>query len=197
MRIMKGRKPNPNRPRYASMIAEARAEKGWTQADLGAAIGKDAATIKKYEGGSRIPPFNVLYDICEVLGINVFDVMDLDLRCGDSTGYHQFVDESFSEVESLISDVVYIRNLSEIGVGTDDLISIQFGGKEGYTSKMTFVLEVEAIKRRLRAKYDEELAKAVCRLAVDIAEGKGEKDEVEAVSLSGEKSIIKVRKPKY
>ena len=197
MHIMKGRKPNPNRPRYASMIAEARAAKGWTQADLGAAIGKDAATIKKYEGGSRIPPFNVLYDICEVLGINVFDVMDLDLRCGDSTGYHQFVDESFSEVESLISDVVYIRNLSEIGVGTDDLISIQFGGKEGYTSKMTFVLEVEAIKRRLKAKYDEELSKAVCRLAVDIAEGKGEKEDVEAVSLSGEQSIIKVRKPKY
>ena len=194
---MKGRKPNPNRPRYASMIAEARAEKGWTQAELGAAIGKDAATIKKYEGGSRIPPFNVLYDICEVLGINVFDVMDLDLRYGHSTGYHQFVDEPFAEAEGLLSDDISIGNLSEMDIGTDDEIYIHYRDKEGYTSKMTFVLEVEAIKRRLRAKYDEELAKAVCRLAVDIAEGKGEKEEVESVSLSGEKRIIKVRKPKY
>ncbi len=194
---MKGRKPNPNRPRYASMIAEARTAKGWTQVQLGEAVGKDGATIKKYEGGSRIPPFDVLFDMCKVLGIDVFDVMDLDLRYGHSTGYHQFVDEPFAEAEGLLGDDISIGNLSEMGIGTDDQIYIHYGDKEGYTSKMTFVLEVASIKRRLKEKYYEELSKEVSQLAKDIAEGKGETEEVEAVSLSGEKTMIKVRKPKY
>lgn len=194
---MKGRKPNPNRPRYASMIADARASKGLTQAELGKAVQKDVATIKKYEGGKLIPPFDTLYNICKVLGIDVYDVMDLDLRYGHSTGYHQFVDEPFAEAEGLLSDDISIGNLSEMDIGTDDEIYIHYRDKEGYTSKMTFVLEVAAIKRRLKEKYYEELSKEVSQLAKDIAEGKGEKEEVESVSLSGEKRIIKVRKPKY
>ena len=82
-------------------------------------------------------------------------------------------------------------------IGTDDQIYIHYGDKEGYTSKMTFILEVAEIKRRLKEKYYEELTKEVSQLAKDIAEGKGETEEVEAVSLSGEKTMIKVRKPKY
>ncbi|MDY6290702.1 MAG: helix-turn-helix transcriptional regulator [Succiniclasticum sp.] len=194
---MKGRKPNPNRPWYASAIAEARMKKGWTQAQLGEAVGKDGATIKKYEGGSRVPPFDVLYDICKVLGIDVFDVMDLDLRYGYSTGYHQFVDEPFSDAVALLSDDISIGNLSEMGIGTDDQIYIHYGDKEGYTSKMTFILEVQAIKRRLKEKYYEELSKEVSQLAKDIVDGKEEMEDVEAVSLAGEKTIIKVRKPKF
>ena len=193
---MKGRKPNPNRPHYASLIAEARTAKGWTQAQLGEAVGKDGATIKKYEGGSRIPPFDVLYDMCKVLDINVFDAMNLDLRHDYSTGYHQYVDAPFEEIEGLLSEDISIGNLSALGVGTDDQIYIHYGNKEGYTSKITFILEVAAIKRKLKEKYNEELSKEVSQLAKDIAEGKGEMEEVEAVSQSGEKTMIKRRKPK-
>ena len=66
-----------------------------------------------------------------------------------------------------------------------------------YTSKISFILEVASIKHRLKAEYNKALAEEVSRLAKDIAEGKGETEEVESVSLSGEKTIIKVRKPKY
>lgn len=194
---MKGRKPNPDRPRYASMIADARVSKGWTQEQLGDAVGKDKATIKKYEGGTRVPPFDALYDICKALGLDVFDVMDLDLRHDYSTGYHQYVDEPFAEAEGLLSEDITIGNLSEMGVGTDDQIYIHYGDKEGYTSKISFILEVASIKHRLKAEYNKALAEEVSRLAKDIAEGKGETEEVESVSLSGEKTIIKVRKPKY
>ena len=169
---MKGRKPNPNRPQYASTIAEARAKKGWTQAQLGEKVGKDAATIKKYEGGTRIPPFDVLYDICEVLGINVYDVMDLDLRNDYSTGFHQFVDEPFAEIESLLNEDISTVTLSDIGAGTSNGVLVHYNEKEGYISKMEFILKVAEIKRKLQAIYDMQLSEAVSKLAIDIAEGR-------------------------
>ncbi len=166
---MRGRKPNPNRPLYASMIADARITKGWTQAQLGAKVGKDAATIKKYEGGTRIPPFDVLYDICQALEIDVYDAMDLDLRLDYSTGYHQFVDAPYLEILALLDDDIKVVPLKEMGGGTDDDIAIMYGDDEGYASKMKMIIAVAAIKRKLKQKYYEELSRLVTKMAKDIA----------------------------
>ena len=43
------RKANPNRPEYAQIIASAREEKGISQELFGHLIGRDAASVKKYE----------------------------------------------------------------------------------------------------------------------------------------------------
>ena len=171
---MKGRKPNPNRPRYASLISEARAAKGWTQAQLGEAVGKDAATIKKYEGGTRIPPFDVLYDICLALDVSVHDVMDVDLRHGGSTGFHEFVEEPFTDAVNLITDKnIDVIPLREIDVGTDDDVMVIYNKNQtGYTSKTNFVLKVAAIKQRLKERYYDELTKEVSALAYKIATDK-------------------------
>ena len=82
------RKPNPNRPFYASTLAHTREKVGLTQAELADAVGKDKSSIKKYEAGIVPPPFDVLHDICSHLGLNPFEVMGLDLHLGGSTGFH-------------------------------------------------------------------------------------------------------------
>ena len=176
---MKGRKPNPNRPRYASLISNARAAKGWTQAQLGEAVGKDGTTIKQYEGGKRIPPFDVLYNMCMVLGIDVYDVMDTDLRQGGSTGFREFIEEPFKDAIRLVTDEnIDIIPLREMDIGTDDEVMVIYNKTHtGHTSKTDFVLQVAAIKHRLLKKYNEELSKEVTALAYDIATKNIDKNE--------------------
>lgn len=52
-------------------IQEIRKEKGLTQTELGAKIGKSESTIRKYESGSVEPSFKVLNDMSEELKIDV------------------------------------------------------------------------------------------------------------------------------
>lgn len=58
-----------------SHLREARRRKGLTQAAVALAIGRDQATVSKYEsGGSRVDP-SVAPKLAEVLGLPVLDVL--------------------------------------------------------------------------------------------------------------------------
>ena len=168
------RKPNPNRPHYASMIATAREKANLTQSELGAAIGKDKSSIKKYEGGKVPPPFDVLYDICSVLGLDVFEVMGLDLKLGGSTGLNEFIDEPYQDFTSLLDKDIKIAPLSDSGY-TDDSISILYDNHEGFTTKTDFILKSAAIRKRLQEEYQKKLSKELTQLAISIALGKQRK----------------------
>jgi transcriptional regulator with XRE-family HTH domain len=164
---MKGRKPNPNRPHYATMISEARTAKGWTQAQLGEAVGKDVVTIKKYESGSRIPPFDSLSAVCKALDIDIRDVMNLDLRHGDSGTYKNFIETPYQEILSLINDDIDIFPVTDAGY-TDNDVSIIHNNKEAITTKTDLILKVADIKDRLKADYRKKLTEAVNDLVINI-----------------------------
>lgn len=164
------RKPNPNRPLYASMIADAREKAGLTQSELGVAVGKDTSSIKKYEGGKVPPPFDVLFDICSFLNLDIFEVMGLDLKQGGSTGFHEYIDTPYNEFTSLLDKDINIAPLSDSGY-TDNDISIVYNDHEGFTTKTDFILKSAAIRKRLQSEYQKKLAKELTQLAISIAEG--------------------------
>lgn len=51
-----------------------REKKGWSQADLAAAIGVSEAEIKAYEGGFESPTLEKALAIAEALGVTVYDL---------------------------------------------------------------------------------------------------------------------------
>lgn len=165
------RKPNPSRPRYASMIAEARNAKGWTQTELGERVGKDGASIKKYEGGKVVPPFDTLFRICKVLELDPYDVMDLDLKHSNSDTFRYFIDIPFEEILSMLDDEIEIVPLSGSGYTNND-ISVIYKDVEGYTTKTDLVLQVADIKEKLLMEYREKLIKEVNLLAKAVTQKK-------------------------
>ena len=59
-------------PRHTndSLIAQARLKKGWTQGQLGDAIGVKQTQIANWEQGSRNPKMDALMRIGEALGVD-------------------------------------------------------------------------------------------------------------------------------
>lgn len=157
------RQPNPNRPYWSAAIAEARVRAGLTQEELGKKINNPLTTIKKYETGARVPPFDVLYEIAVTTGVDVYTLMDLDERQGGSTGFSDFVEPTFSTIESYINDdKIGFHNLSDSGY-TDNYVEIIDGKslKSKIYKKTDLVLEVAKIKEDLKKQYDAELKKRV------------------------------------
>ena len=170
---MKGRKPNPNRPKYSAMIAEARSEKGWTQAELGVRIDKDWRTVKDYESGKRVPPFDVLYAICQILEIDLNTAVDSILKC-NKADFQEFINKPFSKAESLLDykKITLASSSPDINNALDNEITFLYNDKQGSISKTEFIRKVCQLKHTLKQKYLEDLSKAVNNLAKDIAEGK-------------------------
>ena len=170
------RKPNPNRPRYSAMIGEARRAKGWTQEDLARETNLEPTAIKKYEAGQRCPAFDVLYVICSVLGLDIYDVMDLDLRTGENlSNYHEYVDRPFNEFAKQIDKKISIASLADSGYTKGD-ISILYEGNngktyEGITTKTDFILKAAAIRQNLQEEYQKKFSAELSKLAINIAKG--------------------------
>ena len=51
-----------------------REKKGWSQADLAAAIGVSEAEIKAYEGGFESPKVDKVIAIADALGVTPYDL---------------------------------------------------------------------------------------------------------------------------
>ena len=168
---MKGRKPNPNRPKFSAMIAEARIEKGWTQAELGVLIDKDWRTVKDYESGKRVPPFDVLYAICQILGTDLNTAVDSILKC-NKADFQEFINKQFSKAEALLNhdEIALISSSPDINNALDNEITFIYNGKQGNISKTEFIHKVCQLKHQLKQKYIEELSTAVNNLAKEIAE---------------------------
>lgn len=64
----------------ALALAEAAAEAGLSQAEVGIAAGVSQSQVSKYFRGVRVPDVNVLEDLCTALGLEITDVIAQAIR---------------------------------------------------------------------------------------------------------------------
>ena len=67
-------------------IRQHRKLKGLTQAELGERVGISTMSIRRYEGGNRIAPENVLNRIADTLGITISLLLEPHIIVDDGTG---------------------------------------------------------------------------------------------------------------
>lgn len=140
------RKTNPNRPEYAKIITGARIEKKLSQLQLGQLIGRDAASIKKYEGGKIVPPFFVLMKISDVLVLNKQYLVELVLMT-DSTG---------NWLDAALEEISWIFPLCNIHIDTGDdpkTITIYYGSQKRECEKMRFLFDISWLLQGAHQKY--------------------------------------------
>lgn len=57
-------------------IKKLRKQKGFTQSQLGEAIGVTFQQVQKYESGKNHPSINRIHDIAKVLNVGIYDIID-------------------------------------------------------------------------------------------------------------------------
>ena len=142
------RKANPDRPEYAKVIAEARNQKNLSQFQLGQLIGRDTATIKKYEGGKVLPPFFVLMKISRVLSLDERLLASLVMK----------EDLSDNWLDAALEEITWIFNLIETDVdfqNKSDIISFSYNAKKISLDKLVFLFEISIILQEARIKYND------------------------------------------
>ena len=73
-----------NQEKIGSFIAKCRKEKGYTQAGLAEKLGITDRAVSKWENGKSMPDASLMLPLCELLGINVNELL---------TGEHLTMDE--------------------------------------------------------------------------------------------------------
>jgi transcriptional regulator with XRE-family HTH domain len=68
----------------ALVLADAAAEAGLSQAEVGIASGVSQSQVSKYFRGVRVPDVNVLDDLCTALGLEITDVIAQAIRRRES-----------------------------------------------------------------------------------------------------------------
>jgi len=142
------RKANPNRPEYAQIIASAREEKQISQELFGHLIGRDAASVKKYEGGKVVPPFFVLMRIAKELSLDKELLVTLILQTENST---KWLDSALSEADLIFSN-------SDIGIASlhdPERIQLQLDGKEATCDKLEFLFKIADILQSAKERYNQ------------------------------------------
>ncbi len=142
------RKANPDRPEYAKVIAEARNQKNLSQFQLGQLIGRDTATIKKYEGGKVLPPFFVLMKISHVLSLDERLLANLVMK----------EDLSDNWLDAAFEEITWIFNLIETDVNfqnKSDIISFSYNAKKRSLDKLDFLFVISIILQEARIKYND------------------------------------------
>ena len=142
------RKANPDRPEYAKIIAEARNQQNLSQFQLGQLIGRDTATIKKYEGGKVLPPFFVLMKISDVLSLDKRLLANLVMK----------EDLSANWLDAAFEEIAWIFNLIETDVdfqNKSDIISFSYNAKERSFDKLDFLFEISGILQEARIKFND------------------------------------------
>ncbi len=142
------RKANPNRPEYAKIIAEARNQQNLSQFQLGQLIGRDTATIKKYEGGKVLPPFFVLMKISDVLSLDKRLLANLVMKEDLSDNWLDAAFEEIAWIFNLIETEVNFQNKS-------DIISFSYNAKEKSFDKLDFLFEISGILQEARIKFND------------------------------------------
>ena len=142
------RKANPDRPEYAKIIAEARNQQNLSQFQLGQLIGRDTATIKKYEGGKVLPPFFVLMKISDVLSLDKRLLANLVMKEDLSNNWLDAAFEEIAWIFNLIETDVNFQNKS-------DIISFSYNAKERSFDKLDFLFEISGILQEARIKFND------------------------------------------
>lgn len=69
-------KKNELKKKIGLRIIQLREKKGWSQADLARACGKDRQAIEKLENGKVNPTLWTLWEVAEGLGVGLKEVID-------------------------------------------------------------------------------------------------------------------------
>ena len=64
-----------NQEKIGKFIAECRKENGYTQASLAEKLGITDRAISKWENGKSMPDASIMLELCELLGINVNELL--------------------------------------------------------------------------------------------------------------------------
>lgn len=96
--------------RIGSFIREMRKEKGMTQEQFAERLGVSQKSISRWETGKTMPDYSLLPDICEILEINVAELLGAERIAGDSVPKSQVTDVAHTLV-SLANSRIGIRNL--------------------------------------------------------------------------------------
>jgi len=70
-------KKNDLSRKLGQRIIDLRAKKGWSQAELGRACGKDRQAIEKVENGKVNPTLYTLYEIAKALEVSLTTLVDI------------------------------------------------------------------------------------------------------------------------
>lgn len=140
---------------FGEVIKKYRKQKGFTQKQLGDLIGRTQRTIQAYEKGEVLPPLDILEKICQILEVELSDIISKDIS-----------DEEFKEVleqfeqlpqydEKILSDFAQKINISyeTSDSETKEYVEKKFlKVKNAYekilelTESKTYLTEVEALK---------------------------------------------------
>lgn len=78
-----------NQEKIGAFLREVRKERGLTQGQLAEALGVSQKSISRWENGKTMPDYSLLPSICEVLGINVAELLAAERIEGDSVSKKQ------------------------------------------------------------------------------------------------------------
>lgn len=166
------KRPRADLPRYAKMIGDARRAKKLTQAELAKLVGLEETTIRKYENGQRFPGFNELYEICNILELDIWEVTDADFRLDDTNSINAYTDKPFRDLTAILEQQgIDIIPLSGEGY-TGDTIAIHYNGREKIYTKTGLLIDASAIRHRLQEQYKDKLAKELLNYVADITGNK-------------------------
>lgn len=142
------RKANPNRPEYAKLIAESRENLNLSQQQLGKLIGRDTATVKKYEAGKILPPFFVLMKIADELSLNKRDLAIMVMKDDPAENW---LDNAFEEI-------AWIFNLTKAAVNyrdQTDKICFYYDTRERSYDKLDFLFVISNILQRAHLQFND------------------------------------------
>lgn len=171
--------------KIGSFIKEIRKEKGLTQEQLAELLGVSQKSVSRWETGKTMPDYSLLPNICEVLEINVAELLGAERIAGDSVPKKQ-VTTMAQNMISLVNNQNRIRKIVgavlsaiimlmcviglynyEFGITVDSTTDLENAINEYHFADEVNadVLERQAIGNRLYVLYEENEYPGACGLA--------------------------------
>lgn len=102
-----------NQEQIGAFIATMRKEKGMTQEQLAELMGVSQKSISRWENGKTMPDFSLYESLCEVLGIQVLELLyakrmsdEEKADCGEATALNLLVTKSQLETFAVFTEVL-------------------------------------------------------------------------------------------
>lgn len=102
-----------NQEQIGAFIATMRKEKGMTQEQLAELMGVSQKSISRWENGKTMPDFSLYESLCEVLGIQVLELLyakrmsdEEKVDCGEATALNLLVTKSQLETFAIFTEVL-------------------------------------------------------------------------------------------
>ncbi len=171
--------------KIGSFIKNIRKEKGLTQEQLAEKLGVSQKSVSRWETGKTMPDYSMLPTICEVLEINVAELLGAERITGDSVSKKQ-VTAMVQSMISLVNNKSRIRKIVgailstlimltgvvglynyEFSISVDSTADLEKAINEYHFSDEVNadVLERQAIDNRLYVLYEENEYPEACGLA--------------------------------